>query len=240
MGGRPFWYYPGMSSTNRGGKQVPDGNYATPMWAIRVVLPLLPRATRVLDPAAGRGNILRAVSEYYGSRDEPYVLAGIELDPKRAQAAALIDRVSTVLLANSLLLDVTWDLCDGAPDLIITNPPFVLAEAMLRKALKSVAPGGTVCFLLPLPFISGGCRKAFWEKAATAFNPVMPDVHVLTKRPSFRKIRNSSNDSVEYAWFIFSPTSTGRWFRLEPDEPKVAREKRLDTYLETKPTIMDL
>ena len=226
-----------MSSTKRGGRKPrKDGNYATPLWAVRVVLPLLPMAKRILDPAAGKGNILRAVADYYGDRDKPDVLAGIELNPERAQKAAVIDLVTEVICANALLRGIEWN----SPQLIIMNPPFSLAEIFVRRALKEVTPDGMVCVLLPVPFVSSGSRKGFWDGAAADFHKEKPDMHILTRRPSFTKIGESSNDSVEYAWFLFSKQSTGKWNRLEPEEPKAARSRRLDVLLEPKPSIVTL
>lgn len=217
-----------MSSTNRKGhKARKDGNYATPIWAVRAVLPHLPMAKRILDPCAGSGNILSAISEYYGDRDKPDVLAGIEMDAARAQKCALIDRVTDCVHANALPAGVEWN----KPELIVMNPPFSLAEIFVRRALNAVVPNGTVAVLLRMAFAAGISRKAFWTGSANK----VADMAVLARRPSFDKINKATHDSADYAWFIFGPQATGRWYRLEIEEPKVVRRRRLDTMMETPP-----
>lgn len=214
-----------MSSTNRQGHRArKDGNYSTPIWTVRAILPHLPMAKRILDPCAGSGNILQAISEFYGERDAPEVLAGIELNPERVKKVVLIDRVTDCLFANALLPAVEWN----RPELIVMNPPFALAEVFVRRALNAVAPGGTIAVLLRMAFAAGIARKSFWYNRPA-------DMAVLARRPSFEKIGASSHDSSDYAWFIFGPTATGRWFRLEAEEPKVSRSRRLDTALEPPP-----
>lgn len=193
-----------MSATNRKGNRArPDGDYATPLWAAKIILPHLPTAKRILDPCAGAGNLLRAVREHYGDAQLDS-LAGIELKQARVQEAEKIPGVTSCLWANALLSATEWN----SPDLVIMNPPYKLAEVFVRRALNAVAPGGTVAVLLRIGFAAGIAREAFWAGKVA-------DMAVLARRPHFEKIGNSTNDNSEYAWFIFGPASTGRWFRLE-------------------------
>jgi hypothetical protein len=205
-----------MSSTNRAGHVPhPEGDYATPIWCTKLVLPLLPTPYIVLDPCAGKGNILKAVSQTHPHA----VLLALELNEERAKQCETIKNTVLLKRGNALSPKTQWTSPDGqAPDLILTNPPFVLAESFLRRALHEVHPNGTVCMLLPVPFVSASSRRGFWLTAALERNSMGADMHVLTKRPSFTKVGTSSNDSVEYAWFVFNRYTTGKWYRLEVDE----------------------
>lgn len=195
-----------MSATNRRGNRArPDGNYATPLDAVDSILPHLPVGKRIIDPCAGRGNILFAIHRYYQRLGvEPEMLAGIELSEERAKRCAQLDGVTSVIPGNALQL--SW----SAPDLIVMNPPYTLAEVFTRRAINAVKDqNGTVAVLLRIGFAAGDCRRGFWSTHKA-------DMAILAKRPSFEKIRNSSTDASEYAWFIFGPTATGWWFRLNP------------------------
>jgi hypothetical protein len=192
-----------MSATNRKGHRARrDGNYSTPLWAVDIVLPYLPRATKLLDPCAGSGNILRAAAAYYRRYELQAEIYGIELDPERAEKVQQLEGVSSCRCANAM--SVGWQ----QPDQIVMNPPFQFAEVFVRRALNSVAPHGTVAVLLRMAFAAGIARAGFWQNR-------MADMAILSKRPSFDKICGSSHDSADYAWFIFSPNAVGRWFRLE-------------------------
>lgn len=79
-------------------------------------------------------------------------------------------------------------------ELILTNPPFSLAEMFIRKALRE-APA--VMMLLRLNFLGSQARHKFW-----CLNPPTGLI-VLSKRPSFTGF---GTDSTEYAWFIWDRT----------------------------------
>jgi hypothetical protein len=78
---------------------------------------------------------------------------------------------------------------------IITNPPFTLAEEFVRKSRQEAA---YVVMLLRLSFLASKRRHGWLSYD-------MPDVYVLPQRPSF--VRNAKGhagvDSSEYAWFFW-------------------------------------
>ncbi len=77
-------------------------------------------------------------------------------------------------------------------DLIITNPPFSLAQEFLEKSLNE---SDFVAYLLRINFLGSKKRKVFFDKIGT------PDkMFVLSKRPSFT---GKGTDSTEYAWFVW-------------------------------------
>lgn len=90
-------------------------------------------------------------------------------------------------------------------DVIITNPPFYLAEEFVRKAL---ACSTHVAMLLRLAFLETRKREAFHAEHPS-------DVFVLSRRPSF--MANGATDSSAYAWFVWGPGRGNRWSILKTE-----------------------
>ena len=78
-------------------------------------------------------------------------------------------------------------------DLIITNPPFSLAEEFILKALDDAE---TVIILLRLNFLGSVKRVEFWNGKV----PEPDYLFIITPRPSFVY---GGTDSCEYAWFVW-------------------------------------
>lgn len=79
----------------------------------------------------------------------------------------------------------------------ITNPPFSLTEAFLRKSLAQRLDTGFVAYLQKVNFLGSVKRNAFWGEIG------LPDkMIVATPRPSFAK---NGTDSCEYAWLCWDP-----------------------------------
>ena len=81
---------------------------------------------------------------------------------------------------------------DGEYDLVLTNPPFSLAQEFIEHAMTQ-AP--TVIMLLRINFLGAQARYNFWKM----FPP--DGLCILSKRPSFT---GQGTDSIDYAWFIWS------------------------------------
>ena len=124
---------------------------------------------------------------------------GIELDPNRPATPGL-----EVQTADALTVD--W----GSPDLIVTNPPYVLAMEFVLRGVAEAKRGATVAMLLRLAFLASLSRAAFHGS-----HPA--DVFVLAKRPSFT---GGQTDSTDYAWFVWGPGRGGRWNVLLPRFPR--------------------
>ena len=107
---------------------------------------------------------------------------------------------------------LTMNVKDCQPEIIITNPPFATATAIIEKAMNDVVDGGYVIMLLRLNFFGSEERKPFFEK----YMPEWCFVH--RKRMSFvdkkdkvgcvefnkeGQPKRGSTDSIEYAHFIF-------------------------------------
>jgi hypothetical protein len=93
-------------------------------------------------------------------------------------------------------------------DVIITNPPFYLAEEIVRKALSCATH---VAMLLRLAFLETRKREAFHAEHPS-------DVHVLSRRPSF--MANGATDSSAYAWFHWGPGCGNRWSILKTEQTR--------------------
>jgi hypothetical protein len=118
------------------------------------------------------------------------------------------NRVETMDLRHDSLADHKGiSFLDTHPegfDLIITNPPFNIAQDIIRHALTVVQPTGFVVMLLRLNFF-GGQERAKW----IAEN--MPQrAYVHSRRMGFNAHRQDlppkkrrATDSIEYAHFVW-------------------------------------
>lgn len=193
-----------MSATNRGALRRQDDMYFTPSWCVRRLLealPPIPPSASILEPCAGEGAIVRQLRASLGPKQWIY---GSDLRRTAAEMGAAGASHATGgvdYLAESFEFN--------SDRIIITNPPYSLAEPIVTKAL-SEAP--MVIMLLRLNWLASESRQVF-----LCNNP--PDVYVLPNRPSF--VRGVNNrlvtDATEYAWFVwgspqgpYPPRTAGR------------------------------
>ena len=81
-------------------------------------------------------------------------------------------------------------------DLVITNPPYEVAEAFVRNAMGKVRQGGHNVQLLRLDFLGSKERKPLWREFG------YPEwVYVHAERPSFR---GEGTDTTYSAWFVWA------------------------------------
>jgi hypothetical protein len=144
------------------------------------------------EPAAGEGHIINAVGKREG-------WATFDIRPVPAPT----------------LSDVHWAPYDFLQhdesvrfNVIITNPPFYLAEEFVRKALRCA---DHVVMLLRLAFLESRKREDFHTEFPS-------DVYVLSRRPSFTS--NGATDSCAYGWFVWGPGRGGRWTILRTPETR--------------------
>lgn len=193
--------------------------------------------TRVLEPFAGRGAIVRAVLDHWSVAD----VHAVELDP--ARAGILKSTFKTVDVECGDFFATSYD---GGFDLGITNPPF---EAAIPGVLRMFEGCRETVALLRLNMLGSMDRIEFWRK-----HPA--DVYVLSKRPSFcaslkcgekrkcdwkqtmyldqwevaatrpkvcggcgGKLSVITTDSCEYAWFVWGPGRGNRWEILQVAAP---------------------
>lgn len=83
-------------------------------------------------------------------------------------------------------------------DVIISNPPFSLAQEFLEKAIGELEPGGMLVFLLRVNYLGSQKRyDSLWQQ--DRYKP--RQIITLVQRPSFTG--DGATDSTEYAFFVF-------------------------------------
>lgn len=210
-----------MSATSRGTDRDPNDNYPTQPKLVRGLfrshggLRTMGPST-VLDPCAGEGQILSVVKEF------GHTPVGIEIRDECEEALGKVCEDGFHLIGDGLA---------DPPDpslIVITNPPFSLAEEFIRHYAGRVA---IAAFLLRLNFLGGQKRRAgLWKTHRPAWIGVLPE------RPAFVAVCKGSpaktdstrvkgcgalyplgtkggcacggrigdgTDATEYAWFVF-------------------------------------
>lgn len=183
-----------MSSTNRGTQRNADDYYVTPHWLIEDFL-----------AAFAENNMLVCSPDEY-----PRVL-----DPSAGGCDKYPMSYPTVLEQEGFIVE-SWDIREDSRanltgvnflnvpsyesrkyDMIITNPPFNLAQEFTEHALDMVCECGLVIMLQRLNWLGSQKRKPMWQKLPLAA------VYVHSKRPGFDPQKPSKTDSTEYAHFVF-------------------------------------
>lgn len=169
-----------MSATNRGAVRSEGDFYRTPAWCVAALWecwrPSLP-AGRCLEPCAGDGALAIAAAatiERVQRRQSEWTM--LDVEPRRS----LVQQQDFLTFAPR----------DGY-DLIITNPPYRIAQEIIQHALEF--EGATVAMLLRLNFLASA-KRAEWLRGC------MPDVYVLPNRHDFT---GGGGDATEYAWCVW-------------------------------------
>jgi len=184
-----------MSSTNRGTVRNADDYYVTPHWLIEDFLAAFAENNilacspdeypRVLDPSAG-GCDKYEMSYPTVLEKEGFLVESWDIREDSRAGAKGVD----------FLQQPTGEYCD-VYDMIITNPPFKLAQEFTEHALGMVNEGGLVIMLQRLNWLGSQKRKPMWQRLPLAA------VYVHSKRPGFNPEKPSQTDSTEYAHFVF-------------------------------------
>ena len=181
-----------MSSTLRGYDRHKSDYYVTPDWIIDELFDAIPELFEemdgriALDPCAG-GGIVNGTQAFGMPYPEALKRQGWE-------------HIITMDVRDDSLAEIKHDFLQWDTkidyDLIITNPPFAIAEEITRKALSLADPeSGKVIMLQRLNWLGSASRDDFF----TEYPPSLIVMHA--KRPSFGG--TTSTDSIEYAHFIW-------------------------------------
>lgn len=159
-----------MSATNRGSKVISQEFYPTPDYTIESILKEIDftKVNSFTEPCRGEGHIYNKVNV-----------------PNKyyAELSEGIDYLTTEM---------------PNVDLILTNPPFSLAQEFITKARTEAK---CVIMLQRLNYLGSQARKAFWNS-----NPPT-HIFVLSKRPKFiAKCNNKSCDNKESFQITEPPT----------------------------------
>lgn len=154
-------------------------HYPTPIDATEALMQFLqlPRDTLVWEPAVAEGMMARIIERHCPN------VQGTDL----RDDGAIYGRGGV----NFLDAEVAQD--DG-PDWIITNPPFNLSEAFIRKAL-SITPNAAM--LLKSQYWHAARRFKLFEECRPAY--VLP----LTWRPAFLEAERGSSPLMDVIWVVW-------------------------------------
>lgn len=103
-------------------------------------------------------------------------------------------------------------------DLILSNPPFSIAQEFIDHAL---AHSSTCIMLLRINFLGSIGRHAWWKENTPT------SMYVLSKRPSFT---GKGTDATDYAWFVWDKTDRlprGVFFVTPPSKEQDSLAKEL-------------
>jgi ubiquinone/menaquinone biosynthesis C-methylase UbiE len=184
-----------MSATGRSNVRIDQDNYTTPDYTINSLFDNheFPKGSVFLEPCVGTGNILRKALSYL-----PYsTYFAIDINKENIDLCSQISTEKKVVLKCTDFLKLSLK---GQPDLIVTNPPFSLAQEFLVKCFEVIAPHGQVIFLLRLAFLESGKRKALINSLP------LKQLLVLEHRPRFV---NNRTDATAYAWFCVEKNYKG-------------------------------
>jgi 16S rRNA A1518/A1519 N6-dimethyltransferase RsmA/KsgA/DIM1 with predicted DNA glycosylase/AP lyase activity len=181
-----------MSATNRGSKRVESDFYATPEYIVTKFLNHYDvdfNSLRVMEAFAGNGNMCRAIKNKYPK-------CSIWANEIRGE-----ERVNLMQCSNQITM---WDFLnidniDGV-DIVMSNPPYSIAQECIEHCFKIKNPNTTVIMLLRLAFLESKKRYEFWQR-----HPVNK-LYVLSERPSF--MQNGKTDATAYAFFVFDNSNT--------------------------------
>lgn len=130
--------------------------YATPFHTTKSLLSnfkLEPKS--ILEPSSGQGHIVEVLKEYFPKAE--------------IEATDLIDRGYCESGVNFL----TKDYGDLKYDLVITNPPFKIAQEFVEKALS--ISNDKVIMLLKIQFLESEGRKEFLENSPLKYIYIFSD-----------------------------------------------------------------
>lgn len=175
----------------------PFDAYFTPKWVVNRLLEKvqLPTDGLWIEPAAGRGDVIKTVNSFYGYHNMPQSWCAIEIQEKfkpdleNSFPIGQRDNISNVLIKDFAKIGIS-DI-GAIPKIIITNPPYRLAMNFIKKSLE-LKPD-YIIMLLRLNFLASAERQSFFKNN-------MPDVYVLPDRPIFK---GKHSDPTEYCWMVW-------------------------------------
>lgn len=176
-----------MSATNRGAIRNGSDFYITPRKTISTFLDVFKlEGIEIFEPTAGNGAIVQELWLRY------HAFCNITANDIRDEQAALLEA------GADRVFNLDFLKCNGInpkPDVIITNPPFSIAQEIIEKCFEIAKPETEVIMLLRLAFLESKKRREFWKK-----HP-LTQLYPLIERPSFT---GRGTDATAYGWFVWS------------------------------------
>ena len=185
-----------MSAKGRGRHEGGDFDfYPTPPWCVHRLLEAWPSLLDIndaLEPTCGDGAVVEACVSWMGKRLAPPAWTGVELRKSAVREPAAYAHLYEGCDFRTWIPPRHYQLAIG-------NPPYNLAEEIIRKCL---AHCDVVVMLLRVGFLGSDDRVDFFRTVGA--NPAL---FILPDRPSFDGI---GTDASTYAWFAWGcPAVTG-------------------------------
>lgn len=213
-------------------------DHPTPPWATRAFFEyVVPdydfHAKTFLDPACGRGHMIRAI------REEGYTARGCDIQNYKGLQGGVGDYTNLSLKF------------DPYNHVVMTNPPFKLANAFLERALDEAKYG--VAILAQSRFAEGGkdVKTSRWQRILRDRPPNR--VALFSARVSFAKGKVIQSRPVfhSHSWFWWDKTAPARHEFMDtkyiwiPPEAQAKLERKSDyaksyTQATVQPRIADL
>lgn len=180
----------------------------------RRVFELHPHFDLIIEPSAGSGVFVRAVKQLWACP-----VHAIELREEERSNLSLAGADEVFIQPFE-----EWMIGEQAAfcPLYIGNPPFSRAAKHVELILDYAFPGTWIAFLLKMNFFGSHGRVPFWRIGLPQLRYLIP----LIPRPSFKTTERASNDTNEYATFIWEVGYTGKPQILPPIIWREERQKR--------------
>ena len=165
--------------------------YDTPPWQVDALVDHVPAITgHVWEPCVGDGSLLARLAERVPSVGPVLTM---DLNPAITVSHPLVEAHYTADMKD----EMTWDtlaLAYGAPQWVVTNPPFGDAFEILQCALKYATVG--VAMILRVSFAEPTRHRGPWLKAHPH------DQRIVLERWSYSG--NSRSDAATTEWLIWA------------------------------------
>lgn len=166
---------------------------------------VLPKPGLVVEPSCGGGAFLEAARfAWPGCR-----LVGYDIRPEAIADLEARGRRGADQVLQADWLDPALVLPGGTgANLVLGNPPFADAQTQIEAALRRLAPGGHLAFLLRVSLLGSVERaRTLWRRPGLRYLlPVAP-------RPSFT---SGGNDTADVSLFVWEEGYAGRAELLPP------------------------
>ena len=169
-------------------KRVDFDYYATNPDAVRMLLNSHTfRGIDALEPCAGGGHIAKVL-------DEKFIVTALDI----------VDRG----YPNTIIHDfLTWE-TDSRFDVIITNPPYSLAQEFIEKGLTLLNDGGQMAMFLKIQFLEGAKRKKFYENNPPKYIYVFRNrMATFANGEELDKNGKKWATTICHAWYVWEKNS---------------------------------
>jgi hypothetical protein len=183
-----------IAGGNPENERVENDFYATNPKAVEMLLNAhksLKLGLSFLEPCVGTGNIIEVAK-----RELKYCNKFTGID--------LIDRSYPDTIVTDFL---TWE-TDKQYDIIISNPPYSLAQEFIEKGLSLLTEYGQMAMFLKIQFLEGDKRKEFYKKYPPKY------IYVFSKRMATWNNNNPINPETGKKWVT---TFCFAWYVWEKD-----------------------